>query len=985
VDTSSTGVGTNLADSFYEKIPVSRNVAGLFYLSAGVASGGTVGASNPSISGGSGLENLYVADGVNITDSSFGGIGTFSRVYSSLGTGINLSFVKEVQVKTGGYEPQYGKATGGIVQIVTKSGGSEYHGAVAGYFAPSKMEATRLHPDDFGRFNLLGKTLSQGNFDFSGEIGGYVPGMKENLFFFGSYNPSWQRETVISPPNSGLFASGERTLKALSQNYAAKLTWRANDNHQVEGSVFGDPASTESGTFRTLNIDNDTANSKLEYGSRSVAARWNGMFTSTWLVNASFTWNHNEFTETPEADLHNILDQTQIAGLAGQRGQFTAVGLGFIENTIGDTYGFNVDTTKQFNLFGSHSFNIGYRFEKPKFDGIRTRSGPSQAFPAANADGVATTSMGADPDLIGVPMSPQFQLRPDTAGTCTLCPLMNIPGLGQVGVFMIASRFDVPTLFETEGTNHSIYFMDSWSPSKYFTMNLGMRWEKQELVGGSIAYTFPGFWSPRMGVIFDPWGDRKTKVYGNYGRYAYQIPLDLALRSLTNEVSILSSRWAPEFTINGAGQRIATINSFGTVTPVIDSAHLLNRATGGTGGGLFSLRQTTTGIQANTKMQYLDEFVAGIERELPGGFIVSARYIDRRIKRIVEDGAGVPPEANLSQIYVIANLANTTDLFTNPQGITFNAGSVSGNGVTTPIVGLPAGCYDANSNPTPFYTDPVEDSLGTSLGGICYPGLNGTVWTDAAAGSGLLGDPVSGILFGGEDVPDGNPDGFPKPTREYWAVEFEVNKSFSKNWLLRANWRIAKLFGNFEGAYRNDNGQTDPSISSLFDFVGGDFGLLGAQFSPGVLNTDRRHVVNGFANYTFDRGPKGLGLGVGVRFEQGTPINRFKAHPAYHNAGEIPQGGRGILGRTPVTGSVDLRADYLWAMTERYGVRFGIDVYNIANARRQYRIDQNEDLSFLAPNVDFQRPTGRGSVITNTSPAGFQRPFYTRFMVRLEF
>jgi hypothetical protein len=58
---------------------------------------------------------------VNITDSAFGGIGTFSRSYGALGTGINTSFVKEVQVKTAGFEPQYGQSQGGIVNIVTQS------------------------------------------------------------------------------------------------------------------------------------------------------------------------------------------------------------------------------------------------------------------------------------------------------------------------------------------------------------------------------------------------------------------------------------------------------------------------------------------------------------------------------------------------------------------------------------------------------------------------------------------------------------------------------------------------------------------------------------------------------------------------------------------------------------------------------------------------------------------------------------------------
>src|SRR4029077_3713792 len=106
-------------------VPVQRSVSSLFYLSPAAADGIGGGRDNPSISGGSALDNLYVADGVNITDSAFGGIGTFSRSYGALGTGINTSFIKEVQVKTAGFEPQYGQSQGGIVNIVTQSGSNE--------------------------------------------------------------------------------------------------------------------------------------------------------------------------------------------------------------------------------------------------------------------------------------------------------------------------------------------------------------------------------------------------------------------------------------------------------------------------------------------------------------------------------------------------------------------------------------------------------------------------------------------------------------------------------------------------------------------------------------------------------------------------------------------------------------------------------------------------------------------------------------------
>jgi len=959
VDTTSTGIGANLPDSFYKSIPVGRGIAALFQLSAGVASGGGTGTANPSISGGSGLENLYVADGVNITDASFGGLGVFSRVYGALGSGINLSFVKEVQVKTGGYEPQYGKATGGIVQIVTKSGGNAYHGVIAGFFAPQRLEAVRKHPDDFGRLNLAGKTLHNSNFEVSGELGGYVPGMRENLFFFGSFNPSWQREFVLSPPNSGLFADGQRALKTRTLNYAGKITYKVNDSHTVEASVFGDPSITNTSTFRTLNIDNDTANSKLDYGTRNVAVRWNAAFTPSWVANASFTWSHNNFTETPAFNLHGIVDRTQALGLPGQRGIFNAVGLGFLEPTIGDTYGFNVDTGKEYSFAGKHSFNIGYRLERPFFDGVRTRSGPPFNFPATNAAGTSVVTLGADASAVGASSTPGFSLRLVAAGNtagdantvCPLCPRMTVPGYsGQKAVFLRGDRNEInsPFAFNTEATYHVIYAQDSWSPSKYVTVNLGLRWEQHHMKGGQADYTFTGNWSPRLGVIVDPWGDRRTKVYANFGRYNYVIPLDMALRSLTNEISVLLARWAPEFTVDAGGVRRAVINQFGTVNPVLDAAHLLNGAPGGTGGALFFLGQSTTAIAPGTKMQYLDEFMVGIDREFKGGIIVSARYIDRRMKRIVEDMSGISPEAansGVHQEYVIGNVGSGTDLFTNPISHVYTSGGA-----------FPAAC-DPN-----LFLDPVEDTFGNIIppGAVCYE---------------LLG--VNGQLAGSA-ISDGVPDGFPNTTRDYWAVEFEVNKSFSKNWQMRANWRIAKLFGNFEGAFRNDNGQTDPSISSLFDFVPGVFGLLGDQFKPGVLNTDRRHIVNGYVSYVLDRSAlKGLVMGVGVRIDSGVPINRFKAHPAYLNSGEVPVGGRGILGRLPTTGSVDLHVDYPFSISESKKLRFGVDLFNLGNARRQRNIDQNEDASFGTPNTDFLKPVGRIS--------GFQRPFNARFMVSFQF
>jgi hypothetical protein len=231
-------------------------------------------------------------------------------------------------------------------------------------------------------------------------------------------------------------------------------------------------------------------------------------------------------------------------------------------------------------------------------------------------------------------------------------------------------------------------------------------------------------------------------------------------------------------------------------------------------------------------------------------------------------------------------------------------------------------------------------------------------------------------------------------------MEFEVNKSFSKNWQLRANYRIAKLFGNYEGSFRNDNGQNDPNISSLFDFTRGSFNLLGGQFNPGVLNEDVRHLANGYVAYTFgNHYMKGLTLGTSTHFQTGVPINNFFAHPAYQNAGEVPVcadgdtslkscngNPRGSLGRTHNWGSVDMHADYPIRLTEKTKIRLAADLFNLTDMRTQLRVDQNFQRAKGSLNTDFGKPTGIGpsSVTGNTNP-GYQRPFYARFGVRFEF
>jgi hypothetical protein len=362
---------------------------------------------------------------------------------------------------------------------------------------------------------------------------------------------------------------------------------------------------------------------------------------------------------------------------------------------------------------------------------------------------------------------------------------------------------------------------------------------------------------------------------------------------------------------------------------------------------------------------FVQEHVIGFEQQLPHEFVLSVRYLDRRLKRIIEDAAVVSPEGaftDLNQFYFIGNVNSKVDAATNPIPHIYPVG--------TPDASKPAACrvnsalpFNATTNPILYDNSEVGNSAGATVGAICFEPL------------GKNGQPA------GASISDGVADGFPDPVRIYKALTIEVNKRFSNNWQLLANWNISSLRGNFEGHFRNDNGQTDPGISSLFDFTGGEFSLLGDQFAVGPLNTDRRHVINIYPTYNFGektgRKLHGLTLSPALHIETGVPISELLAHPVYNNSGEIPSGGRGKLGRTPTFWRFDFHADYPWKLNEHSSIKFVADFFNIFNRQTLRLPDQNRQVSVGFNNVDFLQPA--------IGTAGYYPPFNLRLGVRFEF
>ena len=187
---------------------------------------------------------------MDIGDAGYGGLGVFSPNYGSIGTGLNLTFIQEVQVKEGAFEPKYGKANGGVMQIVTKSGGNQYHGALSAYFAPPQFQGTDYYADNFfNRVNVHGHIYSRPEYDAAIEYGGPFPGRcsKNRLFFYGAFNPSLNQVQWLAAPGSGLLAHGGFSNSTTAKSWAGKLTFKINDATTIDASAFGDPSATNKG------------------------------------------------------------------------------------------------------------------------------------------------------------------------------------------------------------------------------------------------------------------------------------------------------------------------------------------------------------------------------------------------------------------------------------------------------------------------------------------------------------------------------------------------------------------------------------------------------------------------------------------------------------------------------------------------------------------------------------------------------------------
>src|SRR5215470_957856 len=159
IDQGSTKTGVTITTDYTNNIPTGRTFGAVL----GAVAGSQGDAYGTSIGGATSVENTYIVEGINTTDTAFG----------QLSSNLPNEFVQETEVITGGYNAEYGRATGGIVNVVTKQGSNQFHGSVFAYYTPGQLSADAKNLEKEGGSIAYSSNLDY-NYDLGAELGGPI-------------------------------------------------------------------------------------------------------------------------------------------------------------------------------------------------------------------------------------------------------------------------------------------------------------------------------------------------------------------------------------------------------------------------------------------------------------------------------------------------------------------------------------------------------------------------------------------------------------------------------------------------------------------------------------------------------------------------------------------------------------------------------------------------------------------------------------------
>jgi hypothetical protein len=891
IDVQNTNNGATFTARELAQIPVAHDVGAVIQLAAGTVSGDPRygGSGNaPSFGGASASENAYYINGFPVTNP-LTQVGFQSLPFGALA---------QAQILEGGYGAEFGRSTGGVVNLTTKRGTNTFETGAALQWAPNSLRARarNLYYPDGTVYTYRGSD-TEDQTTLSAYVGG--PIVKDKLFFFVAAEQVKTDQDFVrlsdtqaaADPNNG-WVEDRFKMKRLF----GKFDWNITDDHHLELTVVREKPEDNRQNFgfdyATLqhNGVRGAAAHYVNYGPNPLSAsqggdldiiKYTGNFTDDLTVTALYGRTKKALVQdlagyNPTMPLITFTGTGKLAGLNYINNQPVNANV-LAEGANSKTHGTRLDL--EYRLNNDHTLRAGMdNMHLFNHAGEHTSGGQNWRYSRISCTSTALQSQG------GVtPAAMQANALQDANGNCYVV---------RHFVFSDASNAVVEQSAQ--------YVEDRWQINKNLLLVAGLRNEQFENPDdqGKVIIKQSNQWEPRLGASWDTFGDGSLKVFGNAGRYHLQVPANVALRSI-NASTFLRQYFAYKG-IDPATGAPTGLTAIGTeFSP---------------DGETGAPKLPGYAAASDLKSHYQDELVLGFEKSVSKSLNTGFKITYRQLKNTIEDWCDARPFDNWAAAHGV-----NTDFF---HGTGAFANKLPGD--------ISQLCHVVNPGSTNTF-DMDIDGDGKAEHIVLSP-------TD---------------MGGGESARDGA--ALPKPRRDYLALDFFAEHPFDGKWYGKVNYTWSKSYGNTEGQLNSDLGQADPATTEAYDFKEIE------EFATGRLPNDRTHVIKAFGFYNLNKEwtvggnvmiasgrPQGC-LGYypdpnngGAGYADAYRYCNLKAADLGNGAPEsntpVP---RGSVGEFPWQARFDMNVAYKpeWAP----GIMAKLDVFNVFNQQvATYREEQTD-------------------------------------------
>jgi outer membrane receptor protein involved in Fe transport len=603
-----------------------------------------------SIDGASGAENRFIVDGIETTQ----------LVNGQSGKNVLADFVEEVQVKSTGYSAEFGGSTGGVINVITKSGTDKFSGSAVTYFQGSATQASsnktlRLKLTNSNQAEYITYPKDEYTRTEPGiGIGG--PIKKGRAWFYGAYQPaiiSTQRVVTAASSQNPNTAGFDRTQKEQFQYLTANQTTQISDKLRTRVAFNNSWRKVEG----QLPLLSGTEAATTDYGKGTRYPNWSLSGTADYVVTPSFLLSARVGRYLQDQHDFNVPDVVRFVfnssnvGMAGvpanlqHSTNFSNVpsNSAVTQDTQSRNF-FQFDATYMLHAAGDHQIKGGVQIDRR---GENIISG--------NQKNVVTLNWGSQYATTG----PQ----------------------GLFGYYQVTSNGVLPKQgFITQGDVQSnltgLFLQDSWNVNNKLTINVGIRTENEKvpafilgdtnfLGADPIKFSMGDKLAPRAGFAYDLNGDGRTKIYGSWGIFYDIFKLKLPQGSFGGDkwIEYYFTLDTPNYEtlVDGANCPPACPGTF--LDSVDERLPSLNP--GDVSGSLKPMKS--------------QELSFGFERQLGPVMAFSARFVHKQLDRGIEDVGDI---VGSDEHYIISNPGegNTAKI-----AIIDGASTYAANGtVTTP-------------------------------------------------------------------------------------------------------------------------------------------------------------------------------------------------------------------------------------------------------------------------------------------------------------